>query len=444
MAEPPFVWFSGPLGILGEDRRRALLARGRRLLMEARVQVTPLMYDVRDNGDEALRRLTQRFDGVDVERLTIDDWEWREQAGRVPAKDRKALEAAAKRIKAYHAKQVPKAWKAKVDGVELGWKPVPLDRVGIYVPGGQASYPSTLLMAAIPAKLAGVKQVVACTPPRKDGSLDPLLLVAADVAGVDEVYRVGGAQAVFAMAFGTKSVPRCDLVVGPGNVYVQAAKQLVQGTAGIDLLAGPSEVLVIADESAPPGLVAWELAAQAEHDANAVSVLVATSDQSRRAVEAELRELVPKLDRAETVKRSFSNHAHLMTASLSEALAFANEFGPEHLVLMVRDPQAALAKVRHAGSVFLGTHAPVALGDYGAGTNHILPTSGTARFSSGLGVGHFVHGVQWQDVSPQALARLAPDVQHLATLEGLTAHAGAVGARTAKRKAGAKGKAKKR
>lgn len=427
----PFVWFSGPLSILGDDRKKVLQERGRRALAEARVQVTPILYDVRDNGDAALERLTRKLDHVEVTKLTLEDWDFKKQVAKVPKEDRALLERMARRVRAYHQKQAAKGYETEVDGVALGMNVVPLDRVGIYAPGGSASYPSTVLMGAIPAKVAGVGEVIACTPPRADGSFHPLFLAAAEIAGVDEVYRVGGAQAIFAMAFGTKTLRPVQKVVGPGNVYVQAAKQLVQSHhVGIDLLAGPSEVLVIADSSAPPELAAWELAAQAEHDRHAVSVLCAIGEEQRKAVEAALQDLVPKLERADIVRAALAGQGALTSAkSLDEALQFANAFAPEHLVLMVKDPQAALAKVKHAGSVFLGSQSPVALGDYGAGTNHILPTSGNARFSGGLGVRDFQHTVQWQQASPAGLAKVGPDVQRLAALEGLHAHAGATEAR---------------
>jgi histidinol dehydrogenase len=436
------------MAILGEDRKAALLARGRRALLEARVQVLPILNDVRDNGDEAVRRLTKRFEGADLERSEMEMWDWRKKRKDVAEEDVEALREAARRIEAYHKHQVPKPFETNVAGAALGWKPVPLDRVGIYVPGGKASYPTTLLMAAIPAKLAGVREVIACTPPRSDGSVHPLLLAAAEIAGVDKLYRVGGAQAVFAMAHGTKTIPAVQKIVGPGNVYVQAAKQLVEPTVAVDLLAGPSEVLVIADDSAPPELAAWELAAQAEHDPNAVAVLVATSEDVLTQIQEVLARIVPGLDRTDVVQRVFAAHGVLMTATLDEALRFANEFAPEHLVLLVRNPRAALDKVTAAGSVFLGPTSPVALGDYGAGTNHILPTSGSARYSSGLSVLSFVRWVQWQEVPAQALEKFGPTVEHLAKLEGLPAHAQAVQARRAAAEGGggngARGDAKRK
>jgi histidinol dehydrogenase len=431
---PPFVAFSGPLALVGRDRR-ALLERGRRELMEARVQVMPLGHDVRDNGDDALFRLARRFDGVELESLRISSWDWKRRVAQTSKADRAALEAAARRIRAYHARQVPEAYEVSLDGVRLGWKPVALDRVGVYVPGGKAAYPSSVLMGAIPAKLAGVKEVVVCTPPREDRLVPAILLAACEVAGVEEVYMVGGAQAVFAMAYGTPTIPRVQKVVGPGNVFVQAAKQLVHGFVGTDALAGPSEVLVLADDSAPADLIAWELAAQAEHDVNASCVLVCTSEDLRAEVEAELRALVPTLPRAETIAHSLSKRGALLVAKdLAEAVAFANEFAAEHLVIMTEDPRAVLGKVRAAGSVFLGPHSPVALGDYGAGTNHILPTAAGAQFSSGLSVLDFVRFIQWQEASPAGLAKVGPTVQHLADLEGLQAHGGAVGARLKARK----------
>lgn len=425
----PRVAFSGPLHLLPERERRALLDRGKRALAEARVQVLPLFFDVRDNGDDALRRLTARFDGVELGRIAVEKVAWKRAAQRVKPDDREALELAAERISAYHGPQRPKGYELTAEGVTLGRKPVPLDGVGIYVPGGTASYPTTLLMAAVPARLAGVKHIVACTPPQKDGSVPDALLAAAEITGLDSVYAVGGAQAVFAMALGTKSVPAVQKIVGPGNAYVQAAKQIVLGKVGVDIVAGASEVLVIADGSQPAELAAWELAAQAEHAPDASAVLVAIGEEERRAVARALDKLIPELARADVITQALASGGALLSAEgLDDALAFANEFAPEHLVLQVEDARSALGKVRAAGSVFLGA-TPVALGDYAAGTNHVLPTSGAARFSSALGVQDFVRFIQWQDASPKGLERLAPSAARLARLEGLSGHAEAIEAR---------------
>ncbi|HVL88523.1 MAG TPA: histidinol dehydrogenase [Candidatus Thermoplasmatota archaeon] len=434
-AREPFV-YAGPLSLIPGERRRALVERGRSELAAARVDVLPIWFDVRDNGDEALVRLTEKFDGARLDRLRVEDWERRKVAAELPRADREALEMAAERIRAYHEKQVPAGFETTLEDVRLGWKPVPLDRIGIYVPGGRAAYPSTLLMAAIPAKVAGVRELVVCTPPARDGSLSPALLSAAEIAGVDEIFRVGGAQAVFAMAVGTKTIRPVRKIVGPGSVYVQAAKQLVRGEVGIDGIAGPSEVLVVVDDPQHATLAAWELAAQAEHAPDAACVLVATGEPLRAAVEAELSHIVPTLPRAETIKAALArNGALLSVKNVDEALAFANEYAPEHLVLLVRDPRAALATVRSAGSVFLGPHSPVALGDYCAGTNHVLPTSGAARHASGLSVLDFVRFVQWQEATARGLARVGPIGERLATLEGLSGHAGAIAARLPRRSA---------
>ncbi|HEV8358983.1 MAG TPA: histidinol dehydrogenase [Candidatus Thermoplasmatota archaeon] len=426
----PGLRFTGALAALSPEQRRALLERGRAGLAEARRAVEPLVEQVRARGDDALRELTLRFDGARLERIEVSDRERQALARMARPDDRKALARAAKRIRAYHARQKPKPFKVKVEGIDLGWQPVPLDRVGVYVPGGQASYPSTLLMGVLPAKLAGVADVVVCTPPRRDGSIHPLLAAAAEEAGADRLFRVGGAQAIFALAWGTATIPAVDKIVGPGNVYVQAAKQLVHGQVGVDMLAGPSEVLVIADDTAPPRLVALEMAAQSEHDPGAASVVVALSQTLTKQVEAELAALLPSMARHATIERALAANGALLTAgSLEEALAFANAHAPEHLVLMVKNPRAALAKVKRAGSVFLGPLSPVAMGDYGAGTNHILPTAGSARFSSGLSVLDFVTWVQWQQASQAGAGRVAPDVARLAHAEGLQAHAAAAEAR---------------
>lgn len=427
------LWFSGSLSILGDERRQALLARGRRMLAEARVQVMPILYDVRDNGDEALLRLTRRLDGVELERLSLEDWAWKRQVASVPKRDVAVLEAMARRLRRLHEAQVPAAGRVRLDGVEAGWKPVPLDRAGVYVARSQAANPAALLAGAVPAKAAGVREVIACTPPGPAGAVSPVLLAAAEVAGVDEVYFVGGAQAIFAMAFGTRSIPAVEKVVGAGNVYVQAAKQLVHGTVGTDVLAWSREVVVLADESAPPQLAAWELASQLEHDPHAVPILLATSGKVRQSVEGALEALLPKLATPDAAARALAQHgAAIDTGGLPEALALANDVAPQHLVLMVKDPRGALAKVRAAGSVHLGAHTPVALAEMGAAGSPIAPTNRNARFSSALSAADFVRRVSWQEATPAGLAKVAPHVQRMAELQGLPARAAAVGARSAK------------
>lgn len=435
MPAPPF-WFSGPLGILGEERRAALRGRGRRLLAEARVQVTPILYDVRDNGDAALLRLAKKFDGADLELLTVEDWLWKKQVAALPDADRKAIDALAGHLRKLHGAARPAEREGQAEGLSVGWRALPLDRVGIYVPGGPGARVAALMACAIPAKAAGVKEVVACTPAKPDGSLDPRLMAAADAAGVDEVYKVGGAQAVFAMALGTKTVPACAKVVGRGNVYVQAAKQLVAGQVATDALAGPGEVLVLADDSADPRVVAWELLAHAEHDPQAASVLVTTSERLHRRAEQELAALAQQLGGA--AAQVLGERAALLTVgTMAQALALANELAPERAVVLTEDPEALLPKLPRAGAVHLGPHAPAGLADLGL-LGGALPTYGNARHGGPLTPADFVRAQAWAGGGAAALAKLSPMLERIAAIEGAGAIAGALAER------GAKGGAAKR
>lgn len=394
--------------------------------------VTGIVEDVARRGDEALFEYTARWDGHKPTASTVEASreEWRDAASRVPEEDRDLLRLAAERIERFHSRQRQEGWFAPdEEGVELGQLVLPLERVGIYAPGGLAAYPSTVLMAAIPARIAGVEEIVLATPCR-EGRLLPLLAAAAQIAGVTRIFKVGGAQAIAALAYGTACVPRVDKIVGPGNAYVAAAKKLVFGQVAIDMIAGPSEVFIVADGSADPAWAAADLLAQAEHDQWASAVL-ATPDEGfawavKEAVEGQLQNLA----RHETARRSLEDFgAVIVTADVTEAVALANRFAPEHLELMVADPHALLPKIRNAGAVFLGGHTPEALGDYLAGPNHVLPTAGTARFASPLGVYDFVKRTSLLRFSAAGLERYGTATARLAELEGLGGHKGAIDVR---------------
>lgn len=387
-----------------------------------------ILAEVRANGDAALRALTKRFDQADLADPFLGKAAWDQAAKSVPADLRRALRENHRRIRAFHALQV--GGEQRLDtapGLRLGRRPVPLDAVACYVPGGRASYPSTVLMTVTLAKLAGVRRIVVATPPRPGGSIDPAVLAAARIAGASEVLRAGGAQAIAALAFGTKAIAPVQSIVGPGNAYVTAAKAQVAHLVRTDAPAGPSELLVVADATARPAEVALDLLAQAEHDPDAQVLLVATSGKLADAVAAELEARVPKEPRSAIIAASLRDHGALLVAKgLAEALRFADAYAPEHLTLMVRQPKAALAQVRNAGSVFLGRHTPVSLGDYGSGTNHVLPTMGHAALRGGLCVDDFRKWMTWQEATPKGLRAVAADVVRVARAEGLHAHSEAV------------------
>jgi len=395
-------------------------------------RVAEIVAAVKERGDEALVDFTARFDGVSLQpgELRVTQAEV-ETAYRLVEQDfLDALRVAKERILAFHRRQLPASWFDAVDDTFSGQLVRPLERVGIYVPGGTATYPSSVLMNAVPASVAGVAQIVMVTPPGRNGAINPHTLVAAAEAGVTEIYRVGGAQAVAALAFGTATIRKVDKITGPGNIYVTVAKKLVFGQVGIDMLAGPSEVVVIADRNADPDLVAADLLAQAEHDVLARAILITTSWKLAAKVRDRLAVLVEAMDRREVLEKALKEGALAVVAKdLDEAIALANRFAPEHLELMVEDPYTLLGKVRHAGAVFLGDYTPVALGDYAAGPNHVLPTGGTARFFSGLGVETFLKRINVFSAGRGAFQGLAGCVSRLAEIEGLPAHAWAVNVR---------------
>ncbi|MBR5424310.1 MAG: histidinol dehydrogenase [Clostridia bacterium] len=398
--------------------------------------VAAIIADVRARGDEALFEYTKRFDGASLTSLAVTKEETDGAMASVAPEFIGVLERAAANIRKFHSRQVRNSFLiSDTPGVVIGQKVIPVDRAGLYVPGGTAAYPSTVLMDAIPAKIAGVKEVCIVTPPGKDGKVNPVILAAARVAGVDKIYKVGGAQAIAALAYGTGSIPKVDKIVGPGNAYVAEAKKQVYGAVSIDMIAGPSEILIVADGKSNPRHVAADLLSQAEHDKMASAVLVTDSMPLALAVQTEIEAQLPKLLREEIARASIDNNGKIIvTGSIASAIEIANEIAPEHLELCVDEPFRYLDAIRHAGSIFMGRSCPEALGDYFAGPNHTLPTSGTARFSSPLSVDDFVKKTQFTYYTEEALAEVAGDIAYFATLEGLTGHAASAVIRTEEKK----------
>lgn len=387
--------------------------------------VAEIIANVIRNKDEALRAYAQRFDGVTLDSFEVTQKEIDDAYASVEPSFIEILQEAAENIRAFHTRQVREGFRIeKENGVVIGQKITPIERVGLYVPGGTAAYPSTVLMDAIPAKIAGCKQIVMVTPPAKDGGVNPHILAAAKVAGVDRIFKVGGAQAVAALAYGTESVPRVDKIVGPGNAFVAEAKKQVFGKVSIDMIAGPSEILVLADGKNDPAFVAADLLSQAEHDKMASAVLVTDSEALADGVAKEIERQIPSLPRAEIARRSIDDHGKIIVAkTIEEGIEIANEIAPEHLELCVDDPFLYLDSIRNAGSIFMGRYCPEALGDYFAGPNHTLPTSGTAKFSSPLSVDDFVKKTQFTYYTKDALQGVAEKIAQFANKEGLQAHA---------------------
>lgn len=388
--------------------------------------VTKIVEDVRENGDAALYKYTKMFDKADLDSLYLSEEKKETLIGQVSPELRHTLERAAANIKTFHEKQKQHSWVDIKDGAVMGQRVLPLRRVGLYVPGGTAAYPSTVLMCAIPANVAGVEEIVIATP-QSGGYINPAVVYAASLAGVHSILTVGGAQAIAALAYGTESVKRVDKIVGPGNMYVAAAKRLVYGTVDIDMMAGPSEVLIIADETAKAAYIAADLMSQAEHDIQAASIIITTSRALAEAVEDELVSQLKKLTRRDTIVSSLTNFGSVVVVnSLAEAVRLSDEIAPEHLELAVVDPFALLSQVHNAGSVFLGEYTPEPLGDYMAGPNHVLPTNGTARFSSALSVDSFMKKSSYLYFGSEAFASIGEDVIRFAEAEGLDAHANSI------------------
>lgn len=415
---------------VGKDFLKSLRNREESVHQEVTKQVEIILRDVKEKGDEALISYTNQFDSknIDIKNICVTKEEIDKAYENVDKEFIDAINLAVKNIKFFHEKQKRNSWMITNEKeIVLGQQIRPLQKVGIYVPGGTAAYPSSVLMNTIPAKVAGVRSITMVTPPSKDGSINPNILVAADIAGVDKIYKAGGAQAVAALAFGTETIERVDKIVGPGNIYVAMAKKSVYGNVDIDMIAGPSEILVIADENANAKYIAADLMSQAEHDKLASSILITTSEDLAEEVKEQLKLQVENLSRKDIILHSLKNYgAIIIVDSIEKAIEMSNDIAPEHLELCIKDPFLSLGDVKNAGSIFLGYFAPEPLGDYIAGPNHVLPTSGTARFFSPLSVDDFVKKSSFIRYSKEALLDVGDKVIKLAETEGLTAHANSI------------------
>ncbi|MCI6006984.1 MAG: histidinol dehydrogenase [Ruminococcus sp.] len=390
--------------------------------------VADILKNVKENGDKAVEEYTLKFDGSKVEQPEITNEQLKEYASKCDSKVYESLEKAAVNIRDFHQRQLQQSWlTTKSNGVILGQRVRGLKRVGIYVPGGTAAYPSSVLMNAIPAKIAGVEEIIMVTPPGKDGKPNPDIMAAALVAGVDRVFLMGGAQAVAALAYGTQTVPKVDKIVGPGNIFVATAKKLLFGTVDIDMIAGPSEILIVADKTARADYLAADLMSQAEHDVLASAILLTDSDELANEVNTELKKQSANLKRKDIIEKSLKNYgAIIVCRNINEAVEFANILAPEHLEVCCENPMEYVGKLDNAGSVFLGNYSPEPLGDYFAGPNHVLPTSGTARFFSPLSVDSFIKKSSFIYYTKNALLDAADDIIRIANAEGLTAHANSI------------------
>ena len=392
--------------------------------------VAEILARVKEEGDQAIFDFTRRFDHAEIseETIRVTKEEIEEAYGQVSPSLVEIIRKALVNIRSYHEKQRRTSWfDSKPDGTILGQKVTPLQRVGVYVPGGKAVYPSSVLMNIVPAKVAGVDEIIMVTPPGKDGKVNPNTLVAACEAGADVIYKVGGAQAIGALAYGTKSIPKVDKIVGPGNIYVALAKKAVYGHVSIDAIAGPSEILVVADETANPRYVAADLLSQAEHDELASAILVTTSEELAQKVSAEVDEFVKVLSRGEIIQKSLDNYGYILVAdTMEDVIDIANEIASEHLEIMTRDPYQVMTKIRNAGAIFIGEYASEPMGDYFAGPNHVLPTNGTAKFFSPLSVDDFIKKSSIIGYSREALEQIHTDIEAFAEAEQLTAHANSI------------------
>ena len=392
--------------------------------------VNEILINVRENGDKAVFEYTKKFDGADIDasNILVTTKELEEAYDEVDDKLIEVMRKSIANIRDFHEKQKAETWiDEKANGTKLGQKVTPLSKVGVYVPGGKAAYPSSVLMNVIPAKVAGVDEVIMVTPPGKDGKVNSNTLVAAHEAGVDKIYKVGGAQAVGALAYGTESIPKVDKIVGPGNIFVALAKKAVFGYVSIDSIAGPSEVLVIADDSANPKYVAADLLSQAEHDELASAILLTDSEKSANEVSEWVEKFANELERSDIIKKSLDNYGYiLLTESIDEACDMANEIASEHLELLTKDPFETMDKIKNAGAIFLGEYSSEPLGDYFAGPNHVLPTNGTAKFFSPLGVYDFQKKSSIIYYNEESLSEIKDDIQDFAKAEGLTAHANSI------------------
>ncbi len=418
---------------LTEDTRKDilqnLLKRSPNNYGEFEGRVNAIIEEVRNNRDQAVFNYTKQFDGADINagNILVTEEEIAEAYEQVDTTLLAVIRKSLVNIKKYHEKQVQNSWFTTEDGIILGQKVTALATVGVYVPGGKAVYPSSVLMNVLPAKVAGVDRIVMCTPPGKDGKVYPSTLVAAKEAGVDEIYKVGGAQAIAAMAFGTESVPKVDKIVGPGNIYVALAKKAVFGYVSIDSIAGPSEILVLADETANPRYVAADLLSQAEHDEMASAILITTSQKLAEEVSAEIDQFVAELSRKEIIQKSLDNYGYILVAdNMEEAIDTVNAIASEHMEIVTADPFHIMTKIRNAGAIFIGEYSSEPLGDYFAGPNHVLPTNGTAKFFSALSVDDFIKKSSIISYSREALEKVHKDIEQFAECEKLTAHANSI------------------
>ena len=418
---------------LTEDTRKDilqnLLKRSPNNYGEFEGRVNAIIEEVRNNRDQAVFNYTKQFDGADINagNILVTEEEIAEAYEQVDTTLLAVIRKSLVNIKKYHEKQVQNSWFTTEDGIILGQKVTALATVGVYVPGGKAVYPSSVLMNVLPAKVAGVDRIVMCTPPGKDGKVYPSTLVAAKEAGVDEIYKVGGAQAIAAMAFGTESVPKVDKIVGPGNIYVALAKKAVFGYVSIDSIAGPSEILVLADETANPRYVAADLLSQAEHDEMASAILITTSQKLAEEVSAEIDQFVAELSRKEIIQKSLDNYGYILVAdNMEEAIDTVIAIASEHMEIVTADPFHVMTKIRNAGAIFIGEYSSEPLGDYFAGPNHVLPTNGTAKFFSALSVDDFIKKSSIISYSREALEKVHKDIEQFAECEKLTAHANSI------------------
>ena len=418
---------------LTEDTRKDilqnLLKRSPNNYGEFEGRVNAIIEEVRNKRDQAVFNYTKQFDGADINagNILVTEEEIAEAYEQVDTTLLAVIRKSLVNIKKYHEKQVQNSWFTTEDGIILGQKVTALATVGVYVPGGKAVYPSSVLMNVLPAKVAGVDRIVMCTPPGKDGKVYPSTLVAAKEAGVDEIYKVGGAQAIAAMAFGTESVPKVDKIVGPGNIYVALAKKAVFGYVSIDSIAGPSEILVLADETANPRYVAADLLSQAEHDEMASAILITTSQKLAEEVSAEIDQFVAELSRKEIIQKSLDNYGYILVAdNMEEAIDTVNAIASEHMEIVTADPFHVMTKIRNAGAIFIGEYSSEPLGDYFAGPNHVLPTNGTAKFFSALSVDDFIKKSSIISYSREALEKVHKDIEQFAECEKLTAHANSI------------------
>lgn len=412
-----------------KDLLENLLKRSPNNYGEFEGRVNDIIQNVREKKDEAIFDYTKRFDGADINsgNILVTEEEIREAYAQVDEKLLGVIRKALVNIRKYHEKQMQNSWFTCEDGIILGQKVTPLNIAGVYVPGGKAVYPSSVLMNVLPAKVAGVPRIVMCTPPGKDGKVYPSTLVAAKEAGVDEIYKVGGAQAIAAMAFGTESVPKVDKIVGPGNIYVALAKKAVFGYVSIDSIAGPSEILVLADETANARYVAADLLSQAEHDEMASAILITTSKKLAEEVSKEVDQFVAVLSRKEIIQKSLDNYGYILVApTMEDAIDATNEIASEHMEIVTKDPFHVMTRIKNAGAIFIGEYSSEPLGDYFAGPNHVLPTNGTAKFFSALSVDDFIKKSSIISYSREALEPIHKDIETFAECEQLTAHANSI------------------